>query len=221
MKRTYRRPAIVLAAALFSLLCFPRLSEAKAAFSAKEGKSCSFCHVGKSSDVKFTKAGEYYSSNHTLAGFAEGASEAKPAAGKTAAPAEAAAPAPAAAKAEAKEPCKGGRENCKSGCPDGKESPCGQKDAGSGKPAMKEGMMKHLDEARKSVAALREHAKKMEGITDPAEFRKAAIEHFRMQDDLQESHVKHIESMMGGGRQGRSHHGGHECQEPCKDCPKK
>ncbi|MBF8258066.1 MAG: hypothetical protein HW377_440 [Actinobacteria bacterium] len=86
---------------------------------------------------------------------------------------------------------------------------------------MMEGMKKHMEEVRKSVAALRAHEKTMEGITDPAEFRKAAIEHFRMQDDLQESHVKHIESMMGGGGRGHGHHGGHECQEPCKDCPKK
>jgi hypothetical protein len=169
MKRTYLRPAMALAAALFTLLCFPRLSAAKAAFSAKEGKPCAFCHVGKTSDVKFTKAGEFYSGKHTLAGFAEGTSEAKPAAGK---------------------------------------------------PAMMEGMKKHMEEVRKSVAALRAHEKTMEGITDPAEFRKAAIEHFRMQDDLQESHVKHMESMMGGGGPGHRH-SGQGCQEPCKDCPNK
>jgi len=219
MMKTYRRPAMVLAAALFTLLCFPRFSAAKAAFTAKEGKPCTFCHVGKTSDVKFTKAGEFYSGKHTLAGFAEGTSEAKPAAGKTAAPAEAAAvaQAPGAKKAEAKPCC----ESCKDGCSCGKECSCGHGHGASGKPAMKEGMKKHLEEARKSVAALRAHEKTMEGITDPAEFRKAAIEHFRMQDDLQESHVKHIESMMGGGGRGHGHHGGHECQEPCKDCPKK
>ena len=58
---------------------------------------------------------------------------------------------------------------------------------------------------RKSVAALREHEKKLEGITDPAEFRKAAIEHFRMLDDLNESHVKHMDSMMGGGHEHHHH----------------
>jgi hypothetical protein len=72
---------------------------------------------------------------------------------------------------------------------------------------MMEGMKKHMDEVRKAVAALREHEKKMEGITDPAQFRKAAIEHFRMLDDLQESHVKHMDSMMGGAGRGPMHHG--------------
>jgi hypothetical protein len=77
-----------------------------------------------------------------------------------------------------------------------------------------EGMKKHLEEARKGIAGLRDHEKKMEGVTDPVEFRKAAIEHFRMLDDLQESHVKHMESMAGGKGPG------HSCKEPCKEpCP--
>jgi hypothetical protein len=70
------------------------------------------------------------------------------------------------------------------------------------------GMKMHMEEVRKSVTALREHEKKMEGITDPAEFRKAAVAHFRMLDDLQESHVKHMESMMGRGHEPMHH--GHE-----------
>ena len=37
---------------------------------------------------------------------------------------------------------------------------------------MMEGMKKHMEEVQKSVAALRAHLKTMEGITDPAEFRK-------------------------------------------------
>lgn len=74
------------------------------------------------------------------------------------------------------------------------------------KPHMMEGMKQHMEEVRKGVAALREHEKKLEGITDPAEFRKAAIEHFRMLDDLQESHVKHMDSMMGGGGHKHGHH---------------
>ncbi|HSL91931.1 MAG TPA: hypothetical protein VK863_04715, partial [Candidatus Limnocylindrales bacterium] len=103
----------------------------------------------------------------------------------------------------------------KSGCPCdcdcdacGKECACGRKHGGHGKHPMMEGMKKHMEEVRKSVAALREHEKKMEGITDPAQFRKAAIEHFRMLDDLSESHVKHMDSMMGGGREPMHH--GHE-----------
>ncbi|MBI5342708.1 MAG: hypothetical protein HZB63_05250 [Deltaproteobacteria bacterium] len=60
----------------------------------------------------------------------------------------------------------------------------------------------------------------MAGITDPAEFRKAAIEHFRMVDGLQESHLKHMESMMGGGGHEHRHHGDGP-HGPCKDCPNK
>lgn len=166
MKRTYRRPSVVLAGALLGLLF--------------------------------------------LAHHATAASTATPAAGQVPQMSN-------PSKAGSKHSC--GCESCKDGCVCGKECPCGHGGhGGSGKPAMKEEMKKHLEEARKSVAALREHAKRMEAMTDPAEFRKAAIEHFRMQDDLQESHVKHMESMMGG--RGHGHHG-RGCQEPCKDCPNK
>lgn len=186
MMKTYRRPAMALAVALFSLICLPRLSAAKAAFAAKEGKPCTFCHVGVPSDQKFTKAGEYYSGTHSLAGFAEGAGEAKPAEAATAVK-----PAVPAEAAAAKAPV-----------------------------PTKEGMKNHMEEVRKSIAALRAHEKKMEGITDPAEFRKAAVEHFRMQNNLQESHLKHMETMVGGGGPGHRHQG-HDCKEPCKDCPNK
>jgi hypothetical protein len=123
-------------------------------------------------------------------------------------------------KAGAKPCCKCDCESCKSGCPEGKDCKCGHGHGGHGMPSMKEGMKKHMEEVRKSVAALRDHEKKMEGITDPAEFRKAAIEHFRMVDGLQESHLKHMESMMGGGGHEQRHHG-HGPHGPCKDCPKK
>jgi hypothetical protein len=84
---------------------------------------------------------------------------------------------------------------------------------------MMEGMKKHMEEARRIVTALRDHEKKLEGIADPAEFRKAAIEHFRMLDDLQESHVRHMESMMGRGGHGPQHRGhGHP---HCEDCPRR
>jgi hypothetical protein len=90
----------------------------------------------------------------------------------------------------------------------GKDCLRGHKHHGQGMPPMMGGMKIHMEEVRKSVTALREHEKKMEGITDPAEFRKAAIAHFRMLDDLQESHVKHMESMMGRGHEPMHH--GHE-----------
>jgi len=102
------------------------------------------------------------------------------------------------AKMEAKSP---GMRDCRCGgcdCGCEKEREYGHRHGVHGMHPMMGGMKVHMEEVRKSVTALREHEKKMEGITDPAEFRKAAIEHFRMLDDLQESHVKHMESMMGG-----------------------
>ena len=85
---------------------------------------------------------------------------------------------------------------------------CGRMHHGHGMPPMMEGMKMHMEEVRKIVAALRDNEKKMEGLTDQAEFRKAAVAHFRMLDDLQESHVKHMESMMGRGHEPMHH--GHE-----------
>ncbi len=111
-------------------------------------------------------------------------------------------------------------ECCKSGCPEGKDCKGGHRHDGHGMPPMMEGMKKHMEEVRESIASLRTHEKKLEGIADPAEFRKAAIEHFRMLDDLQESHVKHMDSMMGGGGRENRHHG-HGPGGPCKDCPNK
>ena len=117
-----------------------------------------------------------------------------------AAPSGGEAPGPAKMEAKSGCPCDCDCDAC------GKKCACGHKRGGHGKHPMMEGMKKHMEEVRKSVAALREHEKKMEGITDPAQFRKAAIEHFRMLDDLNESHVKHMDSMMGGGH-GSMHHG--------------
>ncbi len=135
----------------------------------------------------------------------------------TAPPEAAKPPAAAAAKpCEAPCPCDCGCKGCGKDCRcDGcrKDCCCGHKHDG-GRPPMMEGMKKHMEQVRKSVAALRDHEKKMEGITDPAEFRKAAIEHFRMIDDLEESHVKHMESMAGG----MMHRHGHG---DCKECPEK
>ncbi|NJD61373.1 MAG: hypothetical protein FIA93_01460 [Deltaproteobacteria bacterium] len=127
-----------------------------------------------------------------------------------ASPAAGQAPGPAKMEAKSGCPC-----DCDcAGC--GKECMCGHMHGGHGKPhgmmGGMEGMKNHMEEVRKSVTALRDHEKKMEGITDPAEFRKAAMEHFRMLDDLHESHVKHMESMMGGMgnepmRHGHDHQG--------------
>ncbi len=133
------------------------------------------------------------------------------------APPEAAKP-PAAMAAKTGAPCPG-EYDCCCGCGHDCGGPCGCRGGGHdcgrhGRPPMMEGMKKHMEQVRKSVAALRDHEKKMEGITDPAEFRKAAIEHFRMIDDLEESHVKHMESMAGGAM----HRHGHG---DCRECPEK
>jgi hypothetical protein len=114
--------------------------------------------------------------------------------------------APGPAKMEAKSGCPGecGCPGC--GCPGcGQECGCPRMHHPHGMPMM-EGMKKHMEEVRKRVAALRDHEKKLEGITDPTEFRKAAVEHFRMLDDLHESHVRHMESMAGGMGHGHPHH---------------
>jgi len=116
-----------------------------------------------------------------------------------AAPAGGEGPGPAKMEAGSGCPCDCDCDAC------GKECACGRMHGGHGKHPMMEGMKKHMEEVRKSVAALREHEKKLEGITDPADFRKAAIEHFRMLDDLNESHVKHMDSMIGGGHEHHHH----------------
>jgi hypothetical protein len=89
------------------LLFLPLLSgtaSAKPEYAKKEGKPCSFCHVGKPSDMKFTAAGEYYAANHTLKGFGEKGAETSPPAGKP----EGEKPAGAGADNQAVHPGKGG-----------------------------------------------------------------------------------------------------------------
>lgn len=164
--KTLLKAAVPLACALLALLVLPPQAGAKPAYSVKEKKGCPFCHVGKPEAVVYTKAGDFYKGNHTLQGFPDAAHA--PAAPK----APGAAGKTAAGAAEAGE---------KGKCPP---------------QAMMEGMKGRIEEIRKSVAALREHEKKLESLTEPATFREAAIEHFRMLDDLQETHVKHMETMM-------------------------
>ena len=65
---------------------------------------------------------------------------------------------------------------------------------------MREKMTGHLDEMKKTVSDLRESEKKMESLTDPQAFRAAVLEHLKKLDDLQESHLNHMEKMMGHGR---------------------
>lgn len=126
--------------------------------------------------------------------------------------AEAASPAGEQAREPAKTEATSGCP-CECGCGESGGDACGKMGAhghmhgGQKMHPMMEGMKRHVEEVRKNVAALREHEKKLEGIADPAEFRKAVIEHFRMLDDLHASHVTHMDSMMEerGERMQRGH----------------
>lgn len=66
---------------------------------------------------------------------------------------------------------------------------------------MKEGMTRHVEEMRGSIAKLRSLEAKMEALKskdDAAAFRAASLEHSKLLTDLQDSHLKHMEGMMGG-----------------------
>ena len=74
----------------------------------------------------------------------------------------------------------------------------GKMNGGMGAP-MKERMGKHLEEIRSTVKKLREIEARMAGqIRDGEAFRASSLEHARLLTDLQESHLKHMEGMMGG-----------------------
>jgi hypothetical protein len=66
---------------------------------------------------------------------------------------------------------------------------------------MKEGMARHMEETRGTIAKLRALEAKMEDLKskdDAAAFRAASLEHSKLLTDLQDSHLKHMEGMMGG-----------------------
>ena len=98
----------------------------------------------------------------------------------------------------------------KSGCGHGKGCECGGhhgkhdgmhgKHMAGGGP-MKEGMTRHMEETRGTIAKLRALEAKMEVLKskdDAAAFRAASLEHSKLLTDLQASHLKHMEGMMGG-----------------------
>jgi hypothetical protein len=73
----------------------------------------------------------------------------------------------------------------------------GGKDA----PPMKERMGKHLEAMKEKVRKLRDLEAKMAGqVKDGEAFRASSLEHAKLLTDLQESHLKHMEGMMGGGK---------------------
>ena len=65
---------------------------------------------------------------------------------------------------------------------------------------MKEGMVRHMEEMRGTILKLRALEAKMDALKskDDAAFRAASLEHSKLLTDLQESHLKHMEGMMGG-----------------------
>ena len=71
----------------------------------------------------------------------------------------------------------------------------------AGRPPMREGMARHMEETRGTIAKLRALEAKMEALAskdDAAAFRGASLEHSKLLTDLQDSHLKHMEGMMGG-----------------------
>ena len=92
---------------------------------------------------------------------------------------------------------------CRCDCPCGEKSEGGHmhgKHMGGGGP-MKEGMIRHMEEMRGTIAKLRALEAKMEALKskdDAAAFRAASLEHSKLLTDLQASHLKHMEGMMGG-----------------------
>jgi len=95
---------------------------------------------------------------------------------------------------------------CDCGCPDCKEKPCGKHGHRHGGPMMEDGMktMKgHLEEMQRAIADLRESEKKLEASAGSDPFRAAILEHLKRLDDLQASHLEHMEGMMGRMHPGR------------------
>ena len=112
---------------------------------------------------------------------------------------------------------------CGCGCPCGEKSECGHgrgcdcgghhgkhegmhgKEGGhmhgGGAPPMRKAMGTHMEEMRGTIAKLRALEATMETLKtkdDAAAFRAASLEHSKLLTDLQASHLKHMEGMMGG-----------------------
>jgi hypothetical protein len=94
-------------------------------------------------------------------------------------------------------------EGCDCGGHHGKHDGMHGKEGGhmAGGGPMKEGMTRHMEETRGTIAKLRVLEAKMEALKskdDAAAFRAASLEHSKLLTDLQASHLKHMEGMMGG-----------------------
>ena len=201
--RSLRKSFAAGAAGICLLLTAPGRADAKPVYANAEKKSCSFCHVGKTGDKVFTDAGKFYGKNHTLKGFGEGAmapakAAPEPAAESAAAPEKKGEPA-STAMADKESPCPHGCPHCREGCPED----CPYRHGKEGMHPMGEKMKGHLEEMKKTVSDLRESEKRMESLTDPQAFRAAVLEHLKILDDLEESRLGHMESMMGAGHHGK------------------
>ncbi len=100
---------------------------------------------------------------------------------------------------------------CGCGCPHCKEY--GHMHGRREMPRMTERMKVHLEERKKAVSELRESEKAVEGAADLETLRKAVLSHLKRIDDLQESHLRHLESMM------EARHGMMKGHPYCPDCP--
>jgi len=117
------------------------------------------------------------------------------------------------------EPVSGSRNECPCGekceCGHGKGCDCGGHHGkhegmhgkegghmhGGGAPPMRKAMGTHMEEMRGTIAKLRTLEATMEALKtkdDAASFRAASLEHSKLLTDLQASHLKHMEGMMGG-----------------------
>jgi len=191
--------AVAIAAVFGLLFASSWPADAKPASAKAENKPCSFCHVGKAGDKIFTDAGKFYGKNHTLKGFGEETkAPAKAAPAPATVPAQAAA-APAASEgapmdkpmADAATPCGCGCACCMEKC--GKH--LGHAHDKGTMPPMREKMKGHLEEMRKAVSELRENEIAVEGAADIEALRNSVLFHLRKLDDLQESRLRHMESM--------------------------
>ena len=197
--KNFGKWAVAVAAGLGLLTASSWPADAKPAYGKAENKPCSFCHVGKTGDKVFTDAGKFYGKNHTLKGFGEETKAPAKAASEPAATAEKKGEPASTAMADKESPCPCGCPPCREGCP----KDCPHRHGKDGMPPMREKMMGHLEEMKKAVSDLRESEKKMEAMKEPEAFRAAVVEHLKRLDDLQESHLNHMEKMMGAGHHGK------------------
>lgn len=124
--------------------------------------------------------------------------------------------------------CGSGIAAGEAGAPVAADTPCAgcpQAQAGkAGAQPVADRMKAHVEGMKGALAALRESEKALAGTEDPKAFRAAVVEHLKKLDDLEASHLTHMESMMEraqGGMPGMHHgkRGGCKCEDcPCRDC---